>query len=74
MASNCTDEWLVGTTDTCGSIVKSNGISLASFEAWNPSVGSNSTGCTVAPNYYVCVGVNRAITINNPVGPTMAPG
>lgn len=70
MASNCTDEWLVGTTDTCGSIVKSNGISLASFEAWNPSVGSNSTGCTVAPNYYVCVGVNRAITTNNPVGPT----
>ena len=59
IAADCTVLQLVHLDDTCARITSRNGITLADFLAWNPSIGTDATaGCTnLLPNYHVCVSV-----------------
>lgn len=61
MVSDCDEFYQVNSTDTCASIAASAGISLASFYAWNPDIGSN-TCKTLKPNYYVCIDIQSCTT------------
>lgn len=55
VTANCNTFYLVQSGDQCGTIASSHGISLASFYAWNPAVGS--TCATLIAGDYVCVNV-----------------
>lgn len=75
MAAGCSRRWIVGSKDTCDSIARANGLSLATFLSWNPAVGS-TTCDSLKPDYYVCVEVGGstdpgpAPTSSGPVGPS----
>lgn len=51
--SNCSKFYFVKEGDECGRIATANGITLAQFVAWNPTVGSTCGGLWT--NVYVCV-------------------
>jgi hypothetical protein len=55
MVGNCNKFYLVASGDTCAAIATAAGISLSSFYAWNPAVGS--TCGTLDLGDYVCIGV-----------------
>ncbi|KAJ1337363.1 peptidoglycan DL-endopeptidase LytF [Microdochium nivale] len=55
MVSNCRKFALVKTGDTCDSVAKANGVSVANFTTWNKAYGSNCSGMWA--NTYACVGV-----------------
>ncbi|KAI5457372.1 hypothetical protein BGZ63DRAFT_321328, partial [Mariannaea sp. PMI_226] len=55
ITSDCTKYWFVSEDDTCSSIARSNGITVANLTSWNAALGSNCAGLT--SNYYICVGV-----------------
>lgn len=57
IATACTDFWLVSAEDTCDSIVRRTGISLADFYSWNRGITVGSRA-GLAADYYVCVGVD----------------
>ncbi|KAK6526399.1 hypothetical protein TWF694_004994 [Orbilia ellipsospora] len=53
-AANC-NKWALSNT-SCTNILSQNGITLAQFYAWNPTVNSDCTG--MWSNYAYCVGVS----------------
>ncbi|KAH6688815.1 LysM domain protein [Leptodontidium sp. MPI-SDFR-AT-0119] len=55
MTTSCNTFYLVVSGDQCGTIATAKGISLSSFYAWNPAVGS--TCASLWADYYVCVNV-----------------
>jgi LysM repeat protein len=54
MVTNCNSFDLVKDKDTCGAIASTYGISLSTFYAWNPAVGSDCQFLILGD--YVCVG------------------
>lgn len=54
MVSDCDQFYLVQAGDGCQTIATSYGISLATFYAWNPAVGTSCTNLDYGD--YVCVG------------------
>lgn len=55
IASNCDRFYLVASGDTCSAVAATYGISLATFYAWNPAVGSSCSYLDIGD--YVCVGI-----------------
>ncbi|CUS15663.1 unnamed protein product, partial [Tuber aestivum] len=55
ISPNCNKWYFVVSGDTCAAIATANGIKLADFYSWNPSVGSTCGSLWLG--YYVCVGV-----------------
>jgi LysM repeat protein len=55
MVSTCDEFYLVASGDTCDSIVADYGISLATFYAWNPAVGTDCADLELSE--YVCVDI-----------------
>jgi LysM repeat protein len=55
MVSTCDKFYLVQSGDTCDSIIEAAGISLATFYAWNPAVGSSCA--TLDVDDYVCIDI-----------------
>ncbi|KAH8682067.1 hypothetical protein BX600DRAFT_544498 [Xylariales sp. PMI_506] len=53
MVSNCDSFYLVQSGDTCSAIATKFGISLTSFYAWNPAVGSTCASLDLGD--YICV-------------------
>lgn len=54
MWTSCNKFHLVVSGDQCGNIAKAAGITLATFYAWNPAVGSSCA--TLGLGDYVCIG------------------
>lgn len=54
MWDSCSKWHLVASGDECGTIASAAGITLATFYAWNPAVGSSCK--TLDVGYYVCIG------------------
>ncbi|KAK0385665.1 hypothetical protein NLU13_6842 [Sarocladium strictum] len=59
MASNCDKFHLVVSGDTCSAITTAAGVSLTSFYAWNPAVGSTCAALLLGD--YVCIGVAGSV-------------
>ncbi|KAI0439810.1 hypothetical protein F4803DRAFT_529643 [Xylaria telfairii] len=55
MVSNCDAFYFVKKGDNCQTIADNNGITLAQFMTWNPTVGSGCTGLWL--DAYVCVSI-----------------
>jgi LysM domain len=55
MTSNCKTFHLVGSGDQCGTVASNAGITLATFYAWNPAVGSSCQFLDLG--YYVCIAI-----------------
>ena len=55
MVANCIKFYLVQSGDGCPGIADGNGISLAQFYSWNPTVGSTCT--KLIADDYVCVSI-----------------
>ncbi|OJJ00945.1 hypothetical protein ASPVEDRAFT_596129 [Aspergillus versicolor CBS 583.65] len=63
---SCTWFWPVLNGDTCASIIKKNGITLAQFMAWNPDLVDKSGVCrNIIPNYEVCVEAPKSSSEND---------
>ncbi|OKL55215.1 hypothetical protein UA08_09512 [Talaromyces atroroseus] len=60
MANNCDMFHLVVSGDTCDAIATAANVSLATFYAWNPAVGSSCTALDLGD--YVCIGVIGSTT------------
>ncbi|KAH7140925.1 carbohydrate-binding module family 50 protein [Dactylonectria macrodidyma] len=60
ISEDCTDYWLVSDTDTCKSIAKANGVTVANLIAWNSDFGTDCGG--LEPEYYICVAVDADAT------------
>lgn len=60
ISEDCTGSWLVSNTDTCKSIAKANGVTVANLITWNNDFGTDCAG--LEPEYYICVGVDAAAT------------
>ncbi|EPS35119.1 hypothetical protein H072_11394 [Dactylellina haptotyla CBS 200.50] len=56
--ANC-NKWALSNT-SCENILSQNGITIAQFYAWNPTVNSDCTG--MWPDYAYCVGVSGTTT------------
>jgi LysM repeat protein len=75
--SNCNTFYLVQSGDQCGTIASTHGITLASFYAWNPAVGSTCTSLIAGD--YVCVNIIGGTTLTtstskSPTNGITAPG
>ncbi|KAK6337280.1 hypothetical protein TWF730_002686 [Orbilia blumenaviensis] len=57
-AENC-NKWALSNT-SCANLLSQNGITIAQFYAWNPTVNSDCTG--MWPDYAYCVGVSGTST------------
>jgi hypothetical protein len=68
MVSNCNRFYFVNPGDGCQNIATANGISVADFVKWNPTVEDNCSGMWA--NTYVCV---RVIGFNLPSTTTKIP-
>ncbi|OJJ48046.1 hypothetical protein ASPZODRAFT_141589 [Penicilliopsis zonata CBS 506.65] len=66
MISTCDDFYLVVSGDECGTIAADAGISLATFYAWNPAVGTSCAYLDVGD--YVCIGVLGGTTASPTTG------
>ena len=55
MVSNCNSFYLVKSGDSCSAVAASYSISLSTFYAWNPAVGSSCQHLDIED--YVCVGI-----------------
>ncbi|KAE9378484.1 carbohydrate-binding module family 50 protein [Stipitochalara longipes BDJ] len=55
MITSCKTFHLVVSGDTCFDIANAAGVSLATFESWNPGVGS--TCATLFLGFFVCIGI-----------------
>ncbi|KAM7221626.1 carbohydrate-binding module family 50 protein [Rhypophila decipiens] len=53
IVSNCDAFYMVKDKETCDTVAKANGISVAQLQQWNPSAGSNCAGLWA--NAYACV-------------------
>ena len=78
VTKDCTDWWLVGSSDTCEQIRSEAGITQTDLYAWNPAVGDDCQGLEV--DKYICVGVNgnsspgvTSPTSSSPSTPTTVP-
>ncbi|KAL7811323.1 hypothetical protein V8C26DRAFT_437473 [Trichoderma gracile] len=75
MVSSCNKFHKVVSGDTCAVLASSNGISLDSFYAWNPAVGTSCASLIL--DYYVCVGVigqGGGSTTSKPANGISTPG
>lgn len=68
MVSNCDRFYFVNTGDACQNIATANGITVADFVKWNPTVGDGCLGMWA--NAYVCV---RVIGFSPPTTTTRVP-
>ncbi|KAI2624653.1 hypothetical protein GGS26DRAFT_564572 [Hypomontagnella submonticulosa] len=55
MVNNCDSFYFVVSGDTCTTIASKSGITLAQFNQWNPSVGTNCQGLWLKA--YVCISI-----------------
>lgn len=55
MVNNCDAFYLVKAGDSCAGIASAHGISLAQFQAWNPSAGTTCSGLWA--DAYACVSI-----------------
>ncbi|EGX53232.1 hypothetical protein AOL_s00006g493 [Orbilia oligospora ATCC 24927] len=69
-AANCS-KWALSNT-SCANILSQNGITIAQFYAWNPTVGSDCAGMWA--DYAYCVGVSGTSTTTSRTTTTTTPG
>lgn len=55
VVSSCNSFHMVAEGDTCDSIAKVNGETVANIEKWNPGIGSTCSSLWLG--YYICVGL-----------------
>ncbi|KAL2138638.1 hypothetical protein VTI28DRAFT_6482 [Corynascus sepedonium] len=55
MVDDCDNFYQVKSGDTCESIAKDSGVSVAELTTWNPSVGKGCTSLWL--DYYICISV-----------------
>lgn len=60
MISTCDKFYLVASEDTCAAITTTAGVSLTTFYAWNPAVGSSFADLEVSE--YICIDIIRSTT------------
>jgi murein DD-endopeptidase MepM/ murein hydrolase activator NlpD len=64
IVSGCTSNYTVQSGDTCESIAKANSITVAQFEAWNPTINPNCTNILLNATYCIA-GSDSGGTTNN---------